>query len=955
MNNNFEFSYFVPTPDTTANCALSRWNDSLMGLSDFLKAYMSSRQSLEFGFSRNLNIAELLNLAKPTVKDSDNKNDYVINYRKYGDIKANVCGFEIPIVDFLHPFLHRIWLYDVNRNISFDTLYLNGYVCHVFNYNSNLTLDEKIEATIEAFQILRNDVANVMTDSEIAIYFNKNLSSDPRTRSEVLSMIDDVFTKIENMEDSAKNFIFGFKNKKDLDENLNTSQNLYFNDYISLSNTNISLYRDLSCYYALFGYPNTRNFKFNINRTELEYMLNKYIRPHGIDFVIEEANDSKISHNGLNKKQLLVYFKFTMTEKPTVTPFVSHDGTKVPLSKQDISLSCSYQSNQTGYTGMYWLGSYWDENEECPVYYDAEGNPQLMTLENNIDCMGGRDYTIWSSPVQKTENGYQFECCMPLAFYNEASDSYSNEYYATKAHDGVEIGQVMYRVPIVKRMRQNIEEAIVNTHLTKCLSDLVPATNENAEDDETVVLGGVVVDDFTEGLYPVAETQRIANETDYGEVKIVKVKDSEGNDNGVLDLMYHYSETGELSYNDMTMPETGRAIDMITLFDTLKAIGGDNNITDHTFVVNGMNKNNINVQTTGDSSSSFTMNEFNIILNNTHTDTNTSKTYNESIRFMGDGQIYIESGCTTDNTKSVIHTEKNLTYLSSGAIELKASSYSTFNSDFEHQCGFSGTNKFVLLGRYSGQGGTDAIIQKMWNSNYSLEDVILFDDGGTPRHTTYIRNNDSTDKCSITIQKYNDIWSLSPGTKFSTSTNKSDVDLGRDNIPWKNIYADNIVCNTIKPEYPRIYKSGAVRYLNIPIGAILVCELTIIKSSNNTTEPDMNIYAGDRFELGEFVSGGGNFRDFVFYNYHDKGINENPTIESFAMGALSPGVLKTTQDQNSSNIDFEIDTDTFSAQNLKGKFVVLSMGVSNSKKHGAAAPYNHYFIFELLVMKEADV
>lgn len=590
MNNTFDFSYFVPTPDTTANCALSRWNDSLIGLSDFLKAYMSSRQSLEFGFSRNLNIAELLNLAKPTVKDSDNKNDYVINYRKYGDIKANVCGFEIPIVDFLHPFLHRIWLYDVNRNIPFDTLYLNGYVCHVFNYNSNLTLDEKIEATIEAFQILRNDVANVMTDSEIAIYFNKNLSGDPRTRSEVLSMIDDVFTKIENMEDSAKNFIFGFKNKKDLDENLNTSQNLYFNDYISLSNTNISLYRDLSCYYALFGYPNTRNFNFNINRTELEYMLNKYIRPHGIDFVIEEANDSKISHNGLNKKQLLVYFKFTMTEKPTVTPFVSHDGTKVPLSKQDISLSCSYQSNQTGYTGMYWLGSYWDENEECPVYYDAEGNPQLMTLENNIDCMGGRDYTIWSSPVQKTENGYQFECCMPLAFYNEASDSYSNEYYATKAHDGVEIGQVMYRVPVVKRMRQNIEEAIVNTHLTKCLNDLVPATNENAEDEETVVLGGVVVDDFTEGLYPVAERQSIASETEYGEVKIVKATED------VLDLMYHYSETGELSYQDVTMPETGRAVDMITLFDTLKELGGGKPLSYQYFIVNGVNTQDISIE-----------------------------------------------------------------------------------------------------------------------------------------------------------------------------------------------------------------------------------------------------------------------------------------------------------------------------------------------------------------------
>ena len=62
MNNKLEFNYFVPTPDTTANCALSRWNDGLMGLSDFLKTYMSTRQSLEFGFSRSLNIKEILNL-----------------------------------------------------------------------------------------------------------------------------------------------------------------------------------------------------------------------------------------------------------------------------------------------------------------------------------------------------------------------------------------------------------------------------------------------------------------------------------------------------------------------------------------------------------------------------------------------------------------------------------------------------------------------------------------------------------------------------------------------------------------------------------------------------------------------------------------------------------------------------------------------------------------------------
>lgn len=595
MNNTFDFSYFVPTPDTTANCALSRWNDGLMGLSDFLKTYMSTRQSLEFGFSRSLNIKEILNLnlAPNAAKDADGKNDYVINYRKFGDIKAYVCGFEIPIVDFLHPFLKMNWVHARLSHIDYDTLSINEYVTHVFNYKSNLSQSERIDATITSLTNLRNDVENVMTDVEIATYFNKNFDGTSQTRSSVLSMIDNSISTIQNMQSNAKDFIFGYESKEDLEDKITEDISGAHLDY-TLSNTNISLYKDL-CYTALFSSP-YKNFNLRIDSTENDYILSKYFHPNGIDLVFDDLNSSPITYFGENKKQILIYFRFNLTEKPTITPFISHDGTEIPLSKQGVSIRWSKHTSGQSYNGMYQLPSYWDDDLECPIYFDADGIARPMTLESNVDGMGGKDYTFWSSPVQKTDSGYQFECCMPLVFYNEVTNSYGNEYYATKPHDGIEVGQVMYRIPVVKRMRQNIEEAVVNTHLAKCLNDLIPATDENAEDDETVVLGGVVVDDFTNGLYPVAETQKVATEREYGEVKITKVKDSDGEYNETLNLMYHYSETGELSYGGYTMPDTGRAVDMITLFDTLKAIGGDNNITDHTFVVNGVNKSNINVQ-----------------------------------------------------------------------------------------------------------------------------------------------------------------------------------------------------------------------------------------------------------------------------------------------------------------------------------------------------------------------
>lgn len=641
MNNKFEFNYFVPTPDTTANCALSRWNDGLMGLSDFLKSYMSTRQSLEFGFSRSLNIKEILNLnlAPNAVKDEDGKNDYVINYRKFGDLKAYVCGFEVPIIDFLHPFLKMNWVHDRVSNIDYDTLPLE-YVTHVFNYNSELDQSDRIDATLSSLTNLRNDVENVMTDTEIAVYFNQNFNGTPQTRSSVLSMIDTAISAIQNMTSNAKDFIFGYSSKEDLENEITSDvSGLYPSN--SLSSTNAYLYKDL-CYVSLFSYPH-KNFRLRIDLTEYDYILSKYFRPNGIDLVFDNESSSQITYVGENKKQILIYFRFNLTEKPTITPFISHDGTEVPLSKQRVSIRWSKQISGESYNGMYQLPSYWDDDLECPVYFDEDGNAQPMSLDSNIDGMGGRDYTFWTSPVQKTENGYQFECCMPLAFYNEATGTYSNEYYATKEHDGIDIGQVLYRVPVVKRMRQNIEEAIVNTHIAKCLNDLVPATDANAEHDDTVVMGGVVVDDFTDGLYSVVEKQDIATEREYGDVKITRVRDSDGEYNGVLDLMYHYSETGELTYNNMTMPDKGRAIDMITLFDTLKKLGGGTDITgDSYFVVNGINKSNVDIIAESNNNASLNIkSDFNIIIEAEHEEYDAN--YDAYMTLNEDGSILLSS------------------------------------------------------------------------------------------------------------------------------------------------------------------------------------------------------------------------------------------------------------------------------------------------------------------------
>ena len=216
MNNSFDFTFFVPTPDTTANCALSRWNDSLSNLSDFIKAYMTSQQSLSFGFSRNLNVKEMLNLNKERIKTEDDKFTYVLDYNKYGNLNANVCGFSIPLIDFYNPFL-------LKRNFDVQHFYrdtaLNNYVVHVFNKNSDNSVSERKSATLSALNKFIIDLNNseITSDNQIARIFRKNDNGTNVSRQQAVSEIQNAINAIQTLTaTSPLNVVFAFSDKNNI-------------------------------------------------------------------------------------------------------------------------------------------------------------------------------------------------------------------------------------------------------------------------------------------------------------------------------------------------------------------------------------------------------------------------------------------------------------------------------------------------------------------------------------------------------------------------------------------------------------------------------------------------------------------------------------------------------------------------------------------------------------------
>lgn len=929
MNNTFDFSYFVPTPDTTANCALSRWNDSLMGLSDFLKAYMSSRQSLEFGFSRNLNIKELLNLVRNAAENENGKKDFAINYRKFGDVKAHICGFEVPIlskdcnnltVDFAKLNEQTVTLKDSDltsgspynyidcdfSNLNNGRYFLSG-VFFIYDNNGNPRIGSKtyinspiINKTSSSIEIL-NDYSSslsVVNDTFLRIplrisinnvtlynnstsgssvilkvksyehcYFNNGISisrvfnlndttaseTDPdpigangrrlaflesldqfrsditdasnqtimanydMSKQELLDNINDIYSFVEDVSllTDLNNIVFKYRNEAICKNNYNGS---YYVKNINKSVTANSGTDDQNCIYNcdesfikdIVCNTTENSFvlpTFNFSKQKVIEFINNYCHKNDIDVRLDFGYTPNILCQGIPATKLInshlfIRFILSFREEPCVAPFVSHDGTEVPLSKQYVSIGTSlsgfndfesdlfYFSDGSSAKGLF--KSDWDNVNECPIYYDKYGNKKQMTLENNIDGMGGRDYTIWSSPVQKTENGYQFECCMPLAFYNAETGSYSNEYYAKKAHDGIEIGDVMYRVPVVKRMRQNIEEAVVNTHLAKCLGDdLVSATNANAEDDDTVVLGGVVVDDFTEGLYTVAETQKIATETDYGEVKIVRATED------VIALMYHYSETGDLTFHDVTMPEIGRAVDMITLFDVLKEFNGGNPVYDYNYVVNGNNNKIVNINTDGkditvkDSISNYESHHSEInITSNSQTN---NYDYNDEIILSSLGNF---PGSETVYSKLNVGKRVNLTSNDYVAGEILLETYYTTSTSSSSD--IPRTRNSLSMGGYA--EGINIISHDAFDitcgndTNYNCRIRMFGNDNTTPIITFDLSNGSSLSEKGLDLygetESSKNIITLEPN--FTTDTTDYFY-LGTKEHKFTNFYCKNII------------------------------------------------------------------------------------------------------------------------------------------------------------------
>lgn len=487
-----------------------------------------------------------------------------------------------------------------------------------------------------------------------------------------------------------------------------------------------------------------------------------------------------------------------MIEKPSLVPFVSHDGTNVPLSEQNLTIEWSYQNEvkSASYIPGLKQSPYWDKDEECPIYYDDEGNTHLMTLENNIDFMGGRDYTFWSSPVQKTENGYRFECCIPLAFYNELSDSYSNEYYATKQHEGIEIGQVMYRVPVVKRMRQNIEEAVVNTQLANGLINITKASDgtdgeeNDAENDNTVILGGVVVDDFTEGLYPVVDSQKIATEINYGDVKLSRIKDENGNYNtDLLDALYNYSETGSLSYRSTTIPDEGRSIDLITMFDVLKYLAGDKPLGYQSFVINGINSDDVRI--TAESALDI---EAGSELNLKAVDN--IDIYSPNVRIRSkDNDIYIYSTKTSSTSSAIIdissynHFDSVMSQIKlDQSIDIKSEGeVSTTDEENLYSVLISSEKGQLMLGK-TNDNNYDFVSQRVDDVTDSAKESVILTTN-TPQWNVRLKKGSITG--GIFFQRLDNRWSISS----TDGTYTCYCDLGCERRPWERTYSELFISN----------------------------------------------------------------------------------------------------------------------------------------------------------------
>lgn len=577
MINEFNFEYFVPTPDTTANCALSRWNDGVCELSEFIKSYMSAQQDVCFGFNRPLNITELIKLK--TGNAYGEKQSYLLDYTKYGALKAKICGYDVPLLNKEQNFLFLNWYYDENAEKFVNKLSVNR-IAHVINKNSEYNSNTRKSKFIEAINAIIYDIQNEYSDEKIKYYFGES-----STKSLAITSLNNVIAAINNLNNYQSDFIFGFNDKEDFSNNVITRGYTWCN-YNSESYTEYiddKLFSDLA-WISDSVEPNetpvSPELPFvleNINQIFCDYFATR-----GLDIVLQKTINPAITNiNCYDNGHIFICFRFLLKEYPVPSKFLSHDGTYIPLSKQTILISPSLVPTTYchGNGNTLPVKILWDSDEEKLIYINENGDSDYLTLEPQSNNIGGIDYTIWSTPVQKTSNGYKFECIMPLAFYNSASGTYNNEYYSTKT------GEVLYRVPVFRKLRQNVEDVIFDEQKTRALNKITMVDDSNYNSANTVVLGGAVIDEFTNQLYNVIDKQEFASKNDYGTVMLQSI-----NEDFMTELLKYSS--GESEWN---LPLEGRAIDGVGAIDLLNNLVYTNLTSESKLIATEINNGDINL------------------------------------------------------------------------------------------------------------------------------------------------------------------------------------------------------------------------------------------------------------------------------------------------------------------------------------------------------------------------
>ena len=274
----------------------------------------------------------------------------------------------------------------------------------------------------------------------------------------------------------------------------------------------IQIYMQSQHFLQGFGFSRALSYKEYLNKkitkdTDLkvyvggyEINLSELLVDHDLDLV-------KISNGASN---LVTFFRITFETEETLldSNFISHDGTSIPVTEQNIKITVEL---------CYSDSTNWNFETQKPLS-DLRGNTAsaLFDMENddNSDGLYGRDCTLWTTPTEKTIYGSKWQCALPISFLMPDNLSVSNIYFDRQSGEF----EALYTVPVVKRFFQNIEKAIYDTHLLNCLHDYNKTEEEiNEDNNEYIVVGGVNLDENTENLYPVAE------DNDHIHVDIAKI------------------------------------------------------------------------------------------------------------------------------------------------------------------------------------------------------------------------------------------------------------------------------------------------------------------------------------------------------------------------------------------------------------------------------------------------